>query len=438
MGHVESTGRVACRHLLRTGVLCLMLAARAAESQIAVSPLPGPASCYPGTAGADATIFLREDIHRIDCDAFLGGRGICLVRREFPSDGPIGHPISLFAPIILRPSISGDGVSVYFTEFGFNVCGMMTASEDDEGCFSRDLLVFDPHSIAVSPFGSPLATVPLDESFTPSNQVLVADAFTLTLLEQHTVQVPGPGGGALQVESMDFSVNQRWILVDALNPVTGLWGIFAVERSTGATRVVVAPVAGWAVRNAAFAQTSDDYATFDAQELATGTNTVYAAHLLTGDLTPVATTALLAYPSYTGDDSAIVFTEFDAGTESQASLDIQPLAGDRMTPQGARSRWLTDGGVGVIYRRGTFDGQLLNPLLCPEPTSGLLGAAALLSLAHLRHRRRSGWDQKKIPVRSRSPRSRSPFIDSFTTATFSSMSASSSSPSPSKCSGSPK
>jgi hypothetical protein len=91
---------------------------------------------------------------------------------------------------------------------------------------------------------------------------------------------------------------------------------------------------------------------------------VFAANLLTGELVQVASTTGLGYPSYTGDDAAVVFTDADAGTESQVSLDTQPLALDRLTPSGARTRWLTDGGVGVIYRRGSFDGALQNPGDC--------------------------------------------------------------------------
>jgi hypothetical protein len=330
--------------------------------QVSVTPLPGEPTCYAGTAGVDATIFLRNDIHRIDCSIF-SGQAPCLARREFPGDGANGRPISLEGVIILRPSVSGDGVSVWFNGFGFNVCGMQTASERNEGCFGRDLIGIDVHSTAVSPFGSPVAVSALDSQFQPSNQIFLGDAATFALLEQYTVQTADTGGAFLQVESMDFTVDGRFLIVDAFNPVLG-WGIYAVSRTTGLTTTLVQPVAGLALRNPALAQTSDDFMAFDAQDVMTGATTVFAANLLTGALSEIASSATLGYPSYTGNDAAIVFTDGDASTESQVSLDVQPLGSDRMAPQGPRARWLTDGGVGVIYRRGTFDGTLAHGAAC--------------------------------------------------------------------------
>jgi hypothetical protein len=154
--------------------------------------------------------------------------------------------------------VTGNGVSLYFTGFGIEVCGMATANEHNEGCFGRDLLSVDPHSIAVSPFSSPFAIVPFDLQFMPSNEIFVLDASTLGLLEQHVVTAAGTGGGVLRVEQMDFSANGQWIIADALNPVTGAWGIYAVHRPTGPTQALVPPVSGLQMRNASYALTSDD------------------------------------------------------------------------------------------------------------------------------------------------------------------------------------
>jgi hypothetical protein len=122
---------------------------------------------------------------------------------------------------------------------------------------------------------------------------------------------------------------------------------------------------------------------------------VYAANVLTGALSPVAATTATAftaggYPHYTGDDSAIVFTERDTSTNSGTSLDVQPLAVDRLTPVGPRARWLNDGAVGVIYRRGTYPPLAVTatPTPCPEPALAALQATAVAILAGVARSRR--------------------------------------------------
>lgn len=391
MRHFSSTRRNRLR--AAPGILLLGLSTalgaaaqdQALLDQVQVTPLAEQASCYPGTIGEDFTVFLRIDYHRIDCDV-MSGRAPCLARREFPADGPNGQAISLEAAVVIRPSVSGNGVSVWFSEFGFALCGMNTASSRNEGCLNRDGTGLDFHSVATSPFGNEIAFTirDPDNGFLPSNAIGVADSSTFALLETYVVETQDAGGGSLQLESVDFTVNGDFLIIDAYNPVLDVWGIYAVDRSSGDVLTVVAPVSGLHLRNPTLAQTSDDHIAFDAQDPVTGDNTVLAANLLTGELSQVASTSGLGYPSYTGDDSAIVFTDQDAGTETQFSLDVQSLASDRLTPIGARSRWLTDGGVGVVYRRGNFDGRLKDPTECvPEPSGVWLQSTVVLALVCL-------------------------------------------------------
>lgn len=149
--------------LLARIVTCLAVAwpSMADFDDVTVTPLPGPASCYPGTAGTDHVIFLKAKSSQGDCD-LTGGGSPCLARRQFASDGPNGRPISLGAAIVERPSVTGAGDFVAFAEFGFNACLMATASEDSEGCVGRDLIGIDPYTITISPAGTALALTRLD------------------------------------------------------------------------------------------------------------------------------------------------------------------------------------------------------------------------------------------------------------------------------------
>lgn len=348
-------------------MLCSAQALAGLLDDVVVTPLPGTASCYPGTAGADAVMFIKTNVQPINCNVF-GGGDFCLARREFAGDGANGRDVSLLDVVVLRPSVTGAGDFVAFTERGFNVCFMQTAAEDSEVCFGRDQIGIDPHSAAYSPDGVLVAITRLDpdNGFMPTNDIFVVDT-NLVLVESYEVLTAGPGGSALQVETVDFTVDGDYLIFDAFNPVSGLWGIYAVSRSTGATLNVVAPVAGLIIRSPSLAQTSDDYMVFDAADSTTFASTVLAANLRTGALSPVAATDVLGFPSYTGDDGAVVFDVFDNAVNTLTSMDIQTVAADRLTPVGSRTRWLDDGGVPAIYRRGTWNGTLLDPALCGDP-----------------------------------------------------------------------
>jgi hypothetical protein len=57
-------------------------------------------------------------------------------------------------------------------------------------------------------------------------------------------------------------------------------------------------------------------------------------------------------PSYTGDDSAIIYSQLDTSTPTGFSLMRQPLASDRISPVGSATLWLSNADFNVIYRRG--------------------------------------------------------------------------------------
>ena len=352
------------KHLFFGALLASATVSAGIPAGVTVTPLPGPASCYGGTAGTDHVMFIRANPFS-DCNIFKGG-DFCLARREFAGDGANGKAVSLLDVIVIRPSVTGAGDLVAFTERGFNVCFMQTQFEDVEVCFGRDQLEgLDPHSASYSPDGTRVAITRLDpdNSFNPTNDIYVVDT-NLILQEFYDVAVAGPGGSFLQIETVHFTVDGDYLVFDAFNPVTGLWGIYAVGRTTSAVLTVVAPVAGLAIRNPSLAKTSDDHMVFDAIDVSTFATSVLAANLQTGAVSLIANTDVPGFPSYTGDDGAVVFGVGDNTVLTLSSMDIQPVAADRMTPVGVPTRWLTDGGAPAVYRRGNWDGTLLDPALC--------------------------------------------------------------------------
>ena len=74
-------------------------------------------------------------------------------------------------------------------------------------------------------------------------------------------------------------------------------------------------------------------------------------------------------PGFTGDDSALVYSQRDPRVSTGFSLVRQPLQADhtgRITPRGEPSIWLANAHFGVIYRRAGryagLNGMLENPL----------------------------------------------------------------------------
>lgn len=98
-------------------------------------------------------------------------------------------------------------------------------------------------------------------------------------------------------------------------------------------------------------------------------------NLSSGDRGEVATIDGYGVPGYTGDDSAIVYSQTDDGVPTGFSLFQQPVT-DRLTRTGDASPWLMDADYGVIYRRGTFTGPssptptATSPTPTPTPTTG--------------------------------------------------------------------
>jgi len=91
-----------------------------------------------------------------------------------------------------------------------------------------------------------------------------------------------------------------------------------------------------------------------------GVDLIFSTNLFTGKTAVVGdvqSPAAPFYPSpvYTGDDSAIIYTVKGA---IGYSLKKQPLQSDHVTPKGSASTWLTSAALGVIYRRGNFEGAV--------------------------------------------------------------------------------
>ena len=74
-------------------------------------------------------------------------------------------------------------------------------------------------------------------------------------------------------------------------------------------------------------------------------------------------------PGYTGDDTALVYSQRHPSVSTGFSLVRQPLEADRLTPKGPSSIWLENAEMGVIYRRRPSRPGLTGRLENPSPGS---------------------------------------------------------------------
>jgi hypothetical protein len=172
---------------------------------------------------------------------------------------------------------------------------------------------------------------------------------------------------------MDFTADGKSLVYDALNEIelfngssVSAWSIFALDLQSGHSLPLVPPSPGLDIADPALSQRSDGFIAFDVYDEATGSSTIMAGNLTTGDYSAVGVVSNgYGVPGYTGDDSAIVYSQA-SNTDTEFSLLRQPLANDRMTPIGTPTTWLDDADYGVIYRRGPFTG----PGTCPGDCDG--------------------------------------------------------------------
>jgi hypothetical protein len=222
--------------------------------------------------------------------------------------------------------------------------------------------------VAVAPGAERFGFVLLDAQGNPENKIRIIDTAGGGQTHTFTLQGPTLDGGqidtVLNADVMDFTADAQTVVYDALNQVQQadgsrvlLWSIYALNIDTGVTQTLLPPTPGFDIGDPALSQTSDNFMVFDATDQQTGQTTVFAANLTTGDRKAVATVSSgLGVPGYSGDDTAVVYSQTDASTPTGFSLVRQALAGDRMTPSGAPTLLLANADFGVIYRRGVFVG----------------------------------------------------------------------------------
>lgn len=317
----------------------------------AAPPSPEPPT-LPTVNGPDATLFLR----RVQGNFFLGRR------EEGRGDSTLGVQLSTTAVKGARPAVSGDGSFAVFVNAASDVCFLDTDGFTGESCLG---LPGQIGAASISRDGQLFGTVLLDSNGERDNRIFVIDLRPGASDSIYVLASPAIDGISANTvrfaDSMDFTADNRILLYDAFNEVTlvdgsrfGAWSVYSLDLLTNTTHTIVPPTQGIDISFPRLSRTSDNYLTLDVRNQATNQSTIQACKLSTGDCTSVATVnGDFGVPSYTGDDSAIIYSQVDTAQPTGFSLMRQPLASDRQTPTGAPTLWLSNADFNVIYRRST-------------------------------------------------------------------------------------
>ena len=376
--------RIACIQaeveLIKDGLIEARAAGKTAEAFDAVE-IFGPGSTpdppnIPPVLGPDATLFVYRDV----LGQFRLGR-----REAAQGDGEQGVQLAEDIVVRARPSVSRDGGLAVFVNAENDLCVIAT-----DGNGQRCLESPDPvAAAAMSPDGRLVGLILLNELGNPDNTITIINIETG---EQRTFLLTpsaytGPAPDTLPYAStINFTADGQWLIYDALSTVTvsgdednllqrGQWSLYTLHLQTGRGFPLIPPRRGFHIAFPALGQTSDNFLTFDEFDETRNRSTVYTAKLSGGivreeDKKWIATVeGGFGVPGYTGDDTALVYSQRDPRVSTGFSLVRQPLEADRLTPKGSSSIWLENAEIGVIYRRRPSRPGLTGRLENPSPGS---------------------------------------------------------------------
>jgi Zn-dependent metalloprotease len=310
-----------------------------------------PPSSFPSVQGEDALLFA--------CLVQDGNVHVC--RYEKPTDQePVVLSQNSIAPT--RIAVDGSGEMAAFITSQRDLC-LMNTDTGREACLG---MPGKTNSVAMSPDSRYFAFVLLDDNGKITPKITVVDMKADT---EKTYQLYAPADSKQPVysivaaDSMTFTASGL-LLYDALNVFRGAdgrtfqsWAIYALNVNTGAIQNVIQPDQGEDIGFPSLSKTSDNFLVFDVYKDQTKTVEVYTMNLNTAKFVKISEfQGQKSVPSYNGDDSAIVHIFPDTDVAFNSQLIRQPLAKDRITPQGQATTWLRGATFGTVYRRGKFVG----------------------------------------------------------------------------------
>lgn len=314
---------------------------------------PKPPNKTPDS-GTDSSLFLYYD----------GGRSDWfLARKELnQNDSAGGNYLSKTPMAAKAPSVSTDGALAVYVSKSHDLCLIETTKPDSETCLGFTGRIA---SVAMSADANRYAFIFRNAVTGDSeNRISIIDLGSSSPPHFYTLQAPVADGPAINIDhadAMDFTSDGHYLIFDAFNTYTingqssGSWSIYALDLVTGNFLTVIPPQQNIDIGNPTTGRTRPDIITFDVvnKTNASKQSRVFVANINSGDLisfNPVVN-GWYAIPHFTADDRNIQYSTPDNSAYSAASIWLQPLAEDNLTPVNAPTQWIPDGDYSTAYRR---------------------------------------------------------------------------------------
>jgi hypothetical protein len=345
------------------------------------NPTPSPGS-FPPVNAADSFLVLYKNPLQ---------SGYSLARRENAESDHIGQSYTKFFDSVSRskPFVSGSGSEFVFVTLDNNLAVTTTLRP------AQDVKYYDANgmlnSVAMTPDGSGVALV-----LKNTNTMVLRDRLS-GVVQNKKLYTPTSEGLLLDnieyADVISFSPDGRFVVYDAAikeKMVNGTnrdrWSIYLMDVDTCQVWHLINSGDDYDVGNPAFGHTSNNFITYERVDGKTGASTVMVYDLFSNRHSEVVTVNGLAFPEFSGDDSALVFSDTDSTAKATGrSLFKVKLDKNRQPVAGARTLAIQEASMAVVYRRGAYRTTNEPPTVTwTSPVSGssvALGASVTLAVS---------------------------------------------------------
>ena len=277
-----------------------------------------------------------------------GDNSLYLARPEIATKDDIVQlsPTQVYTITGNAVTVAADGSFLLFVDTANNVRFINTDG-------SGEVVISDAgiwSSIALSPDGKKLAATTTRREPTvflfnlgsnePGRGIDLYNPTTQEDVEIQTVQFP---------DALDWDINSEFLIYDAFNSIPqeegdelSYWDVNILNVATEVIIPLFPPMPrGHHLGNPSFSNTNGSFVVFDLLNEETESNEVWVYDLFAGAANSIQTTNTVSYPSFSPDDSELIFQEFD---EDVGDLVVRriPLAEGRLEAAGPTQPYLLE------------------------------------------------------------------------------------------------
>ena len=257
--------------------------------------------------------------------------GVDLSLWRFDSSGTTFEQLTT-TPVFRKPSVTDEGDFILFVDTTYNL-RIIGCDGQDETPLSTSGTIW---SIAFSPNGEKLAftSIYIDTTLYIIDLSDTTGASDKTWKINRIAGLQGSTALMLYADALDWKKDSEYVLYDAINTkvineqdTTYYWSIYSMRAGDGAAwQVFPSQSEDVSVGNPIYASNNDYIIAFDFVDNSSGQSYVLGANLETskvGTITNISNSWDLGFPSYSNDDSKIVYQYHDGWQYTIRTVELQ-------------------------------------------------------------------------------------------------------------------